>query len=401
VAALNPTTFAYALKTLYSERKLQNLVYKNNPWFAMVSKDTNFKGANFVEAMIYGHTGARSEQFSTALANKAASKGVAFTITRSHDYALASIDTETILASKGNEAAFLAAVKREMDSAIHAVTRSIAKGLFGNGCGILGIQDGAAAGLVVTLLNSDDVTNFEVGMSVVPAAMTGELATGAPGTAVTVDAVDRDAGTITLSSVTGFDDADAILAEGDYASAADRKMIFGLAAWLPYTAESSGTFFGVDRTVDVSRMQGHRIDGSAIDVDQAVLKMAVRIAREGGHPDFAILSYEKWEEMVDDLRDSVRYQQHKVGETGFQSLLVQGPTGPISIVADQNCPSNRCYVLTKDTWRFRSLGPAPQILNLDGLQMLREYNADAYELRVGFFGNLCCNAPGYNGVLKL
>jgi len=400
VAALNTTTFAYALKTLYSQRKLQNLAYKNNPWFAMIPKDTNFKGANFVEAMIYGHLAGRAEAFATAQANKAASKGVAFTITRAKDYALASIDTETILASRGNEAAFLAAVKREMDSAIHAITRSMAKDLFGAGYGTLGIQSGAVSGSTVTLSRADDVTNFEVGMKVVAAAPTGAIPTGAPSTAVTVDAVDRDAGTIDVSGTTGFDANDHILAEGDYTTGS-RSKLYGLGAWIPYTAESSGTFFGVDRTVDVSRMQGHRLDGSALNIDEAVLKMAVRIAREGGQPDMAILAYEKWEEFVNLLGAKVVYETHNVGEVGFQSLKVHGPAGPINIFADQNCPSNRAYVLTKDSWRFRSLGPAPQILNLDGLQMMREYNADAYEIRVGFFGNTCCNAPGYNGVLNV
>jgi hypothetical protein len=401
VAALNTTTFAYALKTLYSNRKLQNLAYKRNPWFAACGKDTNFRGANFVEALIYGHLAGAAGQFTTAQANKAASKGVAFTITRTKDYALASIDTETILSSRGNEAAFLTAVKREMDSAIHAITRSMAKGLYGDGSGTLGIQNGAAAANVVTLTVLDNITNFEVGMKVVAASPTSGLPTGAPSTAVTVNAVDRDLGKLTLSDDTGFDDGDHILREGDYVSASDRNMIYGLGAWLPYTAESSGTFFGVDRTTDVERMQGHRIDGSALNIDEAVIKMATRIAREGGQPDCAYMSYEKWEEFVNLLGAKVQYETHTLGEVGFQSLKVQGPAGPISVYADQNCPSNRCYVLTKDTWRFRSLGQAPQILNLDGLQMMREYNADAYEIRVGFFGNLCCNAPGYNGVLNV
>ena len=45
MAALNTTTFAYALKTLYSKKAVENLCYKDNPWFAMCPKDTTFGGA--------------------------------------------------------------------------------------------------------------------------------------------------------------------------------------------------------------------------------------------------------------------------------------------------------------------------------------------------------------------
>jgi len=58
-------------------------------------------------------------------------------------------------------------------------------------------------------------------------------------------------------------------------------------------------------------------------------------------------------------------------------------------------------MLQMDTWTLNSLGAAPHILDLDGNRMLREANNDAYEVRVGFYGNLSCNAPGYNSRVAL
>ena len=88
-------------------------------------------------------------------------------------------------------------------------------------------------------------------------------------------------------------------------------------------------------------------------------------------------------------------------DIGFQSLTILGPKGPIQIVADQNCTPDVAYMLQMDTWTLNSLGDAPHILDLDGNRMLRDASADAYEVRVGFYGNIGCTAPGYNARVKL
>jgi hypothetical protein len=53
-------------------------------------------------------------------------------------------------------------------------------------------------------------------------------------------------------------------------------------------------------------------------------------------------------------------------------------------------------MLQLDTWSLNTLGEAPMFLDLDNNRMLRESAADAYEVRLGYYGNIACNAPGYN-----
>ena len=54
-------------------------------------------------------------------------------------------------------------------------------------------------------------------------------------------------------------------------------------------------------------------------------------------------------------------------------------------------------MLQLNTWSLNTLGGAPQILDGDGVgTMLRVSNLDAYEVRVGMYGNIACTAPGYN-----
>jgi hypothetical protein len=55
------------------------------------------------------------------------------------------------------------------------------------------------------------------------------------------------------------------------------------------------------------------------------------------------------------------------------------------------------------TLKLRSLGKVPHILTygMEGLEGLRVGNADALEIRIGYYGNLICSAPGWNMVIQL
>ena len=52
-------------------------------------------------------------------------------------------------------------------------------------------------------------------------------------------------------------------------------------------------------------------------------------------------------------------------------------------------------------WKLYSLGPAPKMLELDGLPMLRLSDDDAYEGRIGYYANLGTTAPGFNAVVTM
>ena len=81
---------------------------------------------------------------------------------------------------------------------------------------------------------------------------------------------------------------------------------------------------------------------------------------------------------------------------GFSSLSIATPTGMVKVYADHNCPINVGYLLQLDTWKLKSLGPAPRLLDFDGLKGIRQSNEDGVEYRWGYYGNLLCTAPGFN-----
>jgi hypothetical protein len=398
--ALDMTSFAGALKEHYAGQTVQNMVYKNNPLLALVPKYEKFGGKNYPLPLIYGNPTGRSATFSNAQANKNGSKIVEFLLTRNSDYALASLTNEVLEASMGNANAFMEAATCEIDGAINAAARSLAIGMYGTGSGTIGQVASGMATTVITLTNANDVTNFEVGM--VLKAATTEAATSLRAGSVTVTGVDRDAGTLTAAAawtagIAALVANDYLVVDGD----ATNK-IKGLSAWIPFTAPTSTAFFGVDRSVDTSRLAGIRQDGSAKPIEEALIDLAVRIGREGGSPDYCFMDFSQYANLEKALGSKVQYVDVPAGGTiGFKALQIQGPRGTIKVIPDQNCSNSYAWMLQLDSWKLYSLGGAPKILDSDGMKMLRESSADAVEIRVGYYAQLGCAAPGFNGIVKL
>lgn len=402
---LNVTNFAAALKEYYSYSRLRNMTFKNNPLLGMIPKDPNAAGKKIPVPVQYADTTGRSATFSDAIDNKGNSSHVAFELEVVSDYAIGSISRQAMLASRKDTGAFAQATKVEVDSTINAVTRSLAKQMYRNSSGWLARIGSVTSAnpMVITLSNKYDITNFEVGM-VLEASAT-EISTGletTPGT-VTVVAINRNTGTITTAfdnsgGTTDWSANDYLFVEGDIGG-----MLSGLADWIPDSDPGSTLFFGVDRTDDVVRLGGVRHTGTSQTVEEALLDLASKVGVEGGMPDCAFLNNFHYRQLLKSLGAQVEYvKQGVTAEVFFSGVRIHGGPVPIDVYQDFNCPAGRAYVLQKDTLKLHSFDEAPHLFDADDPQkMLREALADAYELRAGYYAQLGCNAPGFNGVTSL
>lgn len=408
--SLDLTTFDAALKQHYTDEMVQNLVFKDNPFLAMVPKYEDFGGKNLPIPLIYGNPQGRSKTFSNAQTRGAATSSLItdFVLTRVKDYSIATIDNETLEASKGNANAFMEAATTEIDGAINSLTRSIAIGLYRDSSAAIGqvaAEPAEASDTVFTFVLDSDVNNFEVGMILnVWSAKSGGTQRNVDGstTNLTVSAVDRSAKTVTCSET--YNSSGTIAANDYLFVAGDRGLgISGLAAWIPTTAPDSTAFFGVDRSVDTVRLGGVRYDGSSDPIEEALIQGASDVADQGnGKINHYFLSYGQFAELEKALGSKVQYVDLTMNaEVGFRGIQINGPRGPIKVIPDQNCPSNLAYGLQLDTWKLYSLGKAVRVIDTDGLQMLRQASADGVEVRYGFYGNLGCRAPGFNVVVTL
>lgn len=116
--ALDMTSFDSALKAHYTDDMVMNLVYKDNPLLALMSKYESFGGKNLPIPLLYGNPQGRSATFATAqsVGASSSSKIEDFVLTRVKDYAIATIDNETLEASKGNANAFMEAATTEINT---------------------------------------------------------------------------------------------------------------------------------------------------------------------------------------------------------------------------------------------------------------------------------------------
>ena len=403
MAIFDLTAANAALKELYDGQVVENLVYKNNPFLALVPKKTDFGGKYYPIPIQTGVSQGRSGAFATAQANQSAIAFQEFLLTRKSDYSIAQIDNQTMLASATDKMAFINGAKRVVDGAIRSATNSLASKLFRAGTGTIGQISSISTG-VITLVNPADVVQFEVNMTLQANATDGGTPRAAVGYVVNVD---RAAGTVTVASSamggsaatpTGWTTSDFLLVQGDVNAA-----ISGLAAWLPTTAPTSTLFYGVDRSVDTWRLGGGRYNGQAQSLEEAIIDASALVAREGGMPDTLLVSYASYSALEKSLGSKVQYIDMKgPADIGFKGIMINGANSMIKVVADRNCQAQTGFLLQMDTWELATLGEACSIQRYgDGLEMLRVYNADAAELRVATYGNLACFAPGWNSVIQL
>jgi hypothetical protein len=190
------------------------------------------------------------------------------------------------------------------------------------------------------------------------------------------------------------------------ASTSSYLALSGLAAWLPITTPAAtDNFWGVNRSADPTRLAGCRYNATSYTIEEGMTNALAFLNREGGKPDLAIMDFSSYASLVNALGAKVQYVQvnHDEVEVAFEGITFQSAYGRVTVLADRSCPPQTCYLLTMNTWKLRSLGKVPHILTygMEGLEGLRVGNADALEIRIGYYGNLICSAPGWNCVVQL
>lgn len=408
--ALDLSSLTPAMKQYYNQAMYEELVYSDNPFFAMVPKDEKFRALNMPIPLKISDGGGVSSSFSIAQAQSVAGTPAfrAFLLTHVQIFSLATVDGLAVELADSNSGAFIDALTASADSVYNNLARVVALQLFRSGAGELGQSNAipaTASTTVIVLRNRGDATNFGVGQSIqVFAALTGGSARTVDGTisVLPISAVDVSAGTITCSVATT---GSGTIAAGDFVflegTRGASNVISGLAGWIPSAAPSATTWFGVDRTVDATKLAGMRHDGSAQTIEEALIDGVFKVGKVGGKPEIAFVSFEQYGKLVKSLGSKVQYVDVKVGSVGFRALEIIGPRGTLKVCADMNLTADLAYLLDMKSWKLCSAGKAIDSIEQDGMLWLRRPTADGLECRFAFRGNLACNAPGYNAVVIL
>lgn len=412
-----------SLKELYKDSNefMKDLVYKENPFLALIPKDESpdgLAGKYIPVPLEYGVPQGRSHTFANAQNQQTAAQIDSFFVYVIEDFQLVTITNLLMEQTRTRAGAFVDAAKLQIDGGFRNLTNNIAFELFASGTatrGIAGTYAKAAAVVTIVLTNSNNVVQFENGMTLVASATDG----GAPSTdSIFVTSVNRQTGQITGTASTGSGALSGNWAAGAFlsvmgdlpsagaSSTGSYLALSGLAAWLPVVAPVAGDdFWNVDRSADPTRLGGLRYDARAYTIEEGMINALAYANREGAKPDLIVMDFASYASLVNALGAKVVYAQakHDEVEVGFDGIMFQSAYGKIMILADRSCQPQTAYVLTMATWKLRSLGKVPHILRygMEGLEGLRVSNADALEIRIGYYGNLTCSAPGFNMVVQL
>lgn len=321
--------------------------------------------------------------------------------------------------TKSNAGAFVDEASRTLDNGFRNLSNNMAFELFYGGTASRGQISAAGVSfssptLSFTLLNPQNVVQFEVGMTLQASATDGGAALqNTPGTidAIQITSVNRGTGEVQGTVVQGApqtswgaNDFLQILGDigiGGSSTIAGMLGLSGLAAWVPQVdPPASDNFWGVNRSADPTRLAGLRYDATSMTISEGLTAALAFANREGAANDLIIIDFVSYSTLINELGAKVQYVmlEHDEVEVAFEAIHFHSAYGKIPVLADRSCQPQTAWCLTVDSWKLRSLGKAPHILTygMEGLEGLRVGNADALEIRIAYYGNLICSAPGYN-----
>lgn len=395
-----------ALKFRFSPDNLKLAGYKRHPFLGWVPKRSTWTGDSKLHQIYHSGGRGKGTTIVQAQANQSAARIARFTVTRQKLFSVASIGREFLLASKDEAGSMLKGKMALMDERLYELYRDVSHNLYGDASGSYGtigavtLNNPAAGTDRITLSNPEDVVNFEVGQFLGAAA----TPTGAvrDDDYFQVTAVDRSNGYVFVLGDTEVGSAwaanDHLLERGDAADGGATVKIHGLQAWVPATAPSSGeSYLGVDRSVDVTRLAGHRYDGSATGQPplEALQDAGTVMSREGASPEVAFVNPKQRARMVRQLQGATVYNDvdSTFAQVYYKGLEVETGAGNVLVISDPDCPVNKGFMLSKSALHLDALGEVPHLVDDDGLVLLRGATTDDFEVRFAMYADLIVDEP--------
>lgn len=427
-----------ALKLLY-KAGVPNLSYNKQALLTRIPVKADFTGEKKVMALQMSNPQGFGSDFSRALANvSSVEQYKRFEMFRVQHYGFVQVSGE-VMRTAVDPNALVNVWRNRSTSVVRGMQNSAGRLVYGTGTGRIGVVGSSATvGTIttVTLQTAADVANFEAGMSVSfydadSFAALYRRDSGATGNQTdfnttptaftrTVTAVDRDinAGTATITLSTGaytLTAGDVIVRDGDGISVdgtatsydTNARSPAGIEQWiggdLIGTQPVGNTLFGLDRASDKVRLGGQVSNAVGRNMVEALQDLEANILFQGiGYPTHIVanpLAIGNLKKSA--LSDVIRIPaQDPKQNLNFQDVVFVGQNGPIPFIQDPFCPMNKAYMLNLPSW---SISCAPggmfQLVDFDGVSVLRQPTSDNYEARFASYYQIGCDNPGSNGFL--
>jgi hypothetical protein len=403
------------LKDYYTTDKIKEQSYGENPFFAMIPKESS-GGRQVIGPIEYNHPGGASASYVTASINasNAKSKYDDAVLPWRIQYQRQEITGQLLYQTESPRGAFRKAFD-EFDRTLRALGHKVGKRLYRTGGGRAAkLNNTTTATATLTLDDPADTFNFLIGDMVQFAAADGTGSMRDSGATLQVTQIDNEAGTLTvnanLSTITGAQATDFVFLQDDFGAC-----LSGLEDWIPggstRATQLAATFAGMTNRADNPVLLGGvHLDGTKYGgLDEVMIKLVGKIAKYGGNTTHIFANPESLTDLQLTTSSKMFLPQpiyssmkNDDGEVivGFSGYQVQIGGKTVKVYGDRNCPSNRIWAIQMDTWKLYHLGPDP-ILRL-GEEMLGQWlhknpNADSLYADFGNYCNVMCSAPGWNG----
>lgn len=391
-----------------------DIVQRNNPIQAMFEDDTH-GGLDIQTAIGVSQGDATGADVDTVIANADEVSRGAFKTPWAEGIAVGQVRNTDIDLMGDDENSVVDALVDNTSKKMRALATRIERHLAGDGFGTLAkiaSHTGGASPFVLTLTRVTDTAVMYVGQKLVSCATVNGAALDT-GTA-TITNIDRDLGKITVTTADAWDgvnnDAHFLFSKYDKKAGSLTKPICGLGLefWIPLTAPASDetSICGMDRRTDTQSFAGARINGVGKNLYQQIMNMLSRLSINGqAMPDrVAVNSVSGWADLINSAPPNVLTKEPNGGEMeyGFDVVSFQGPTGKVKVFPCWAIREDRCYVLTRSTWKLHK--PKSQLIYTDTRAgrngIIDSYNASAVQVRKKAIYALTCSYPGANGVIQ-
>lgn len=425
------TEWDASLKEVYDEREVKSLSYADNVLMGLFEKKKS-GGDYFVQPIHYQGAGGSSASLTKAKTNATSSKIKKLNITRVSHFQKVAVQLHLLLSATKSSEAFIEA-KKEFDFGFEELSSKFDRRLFRSSTGSIGQIKSTTtlASDTIYLVDKADAYNFLEGDKIVFSSTDGGGSLRDSGDQVEVEAVDYPNGKITIveadlsAEITGVALSDYIFQEGDWDAC-----MSGLESWLPVTnrdTKLSTAFFGLTRSANPVRLGGNYVDATSLGLDAngILIKLVSEVVKNGARskakPDTCICPWDFFTDLQQiwlTARQGFESVKVSISETmGDGSTLVISRLYPgmralvggveLTIIPSRHCPSNRLYVLQRNTWTIHHVGrtlPCFPLEEVEGQNMrLDDTGSTDLEAMVWLagYGNLGCSHPGNNGVAKL
>ena len=408
--------FEKVVRELWPQQRLVDETYPESPFYALIKKKNDFHEATRHINVKYGNPHNRNTNWTDAQTLAARDpKFGGFDIKVKEVFATGTLDGLTLEQTESSKAAQVNYINEKTSGTLQEMTNALCHTLTHDGSGVRGTI-ASVAGAVITLTEQADAFNFEVDQKVVVGTtITGAVRAGEQ----YIASIDPDGPTITLdAAIVGMAAGDKIFVWGDAQNGAGTKRLpSGIAAWNPFTAPAPAeSFFGQDRSIHSDRLAGVRVTGSGeASVKVAILKLLTRMHMSGGKPGSKSTRDKKlqakhifvnpidYESLLIDLQGQRDYMGVDVPNANvyFEALNFSTPYGRLPVHPCKYFDKGFARVIDVEHLTVHSLKEPVRIAKYDGLNSLRQANADGLQYQALSRLEIATEAPLYNGVVSL